>query len=132
MARCKKLLEENEQLGKLVSSDNVAKLEGEIALQSKLLSNIKDAQKGNRSESDCCASKLTTCRSLDYEDIMLDMDTNMDAMSNTLLHMRQQLTDSHRQIAELNEENARLKTSHELITNTPNGTAHPTDSFMLQ
>ena len=45
MARCKKLLEENEQLGKLVSSDNVAKLESEIALQNTLLSNLKDAQK---------------------------------------------------------------------------------------
>lgn len=49
MARCKKLLEENEQLGKLVSSDNIAKLEGEIALQNRLLSNVKDAQKGERS-----------------------------------------------------------------------------------
>ncbi len=48
MARCKKLLEENEQLGKIVSSDNVAKLEGEIALQNRLLSNIKDSQKGNQ------------------------------------------------------------------------------------
>jgi hypothetical protein len=48
MARCKKLLEENEQLGKMISSDNVAKLEGEIALQNRLLSNIKDAQKGNQ------------------------------------------------------------------------------------
>ena len=48
MARCKKLLEENEQLGKIVSSDNVAKLEGEISLQNRLLSNIKDAQKGKQ------------------------------------------------------------------------------------
>ena len=46
MSRCKKLLEENEQLGKLVSSDNVAKLEGEITLQNRLLTNMKDAQKG--------------------------------------------------------------------------------------
>lgn len=46
MSRCKKLLEENEQLGKIVSTDNVAKLEGEIALLNRLLSNIKDAQKG--------------------------------------------------------------------------------------
>ncbi|UJR34015.1 hypothetical protein I4U23_021429 [Adineta vaga] len=91
MARCKKLLEENEQLGKIVSSDNVAKLEGEIALQNRLLSNIKDAQ-------------------TDYEEIMLDMDSNMDAMSNTLLHMRHQLNESHRQISSLNEENTRLKT----------------------
>jgi hypothetical protein len=47
--------------------------------------------------------------SLDYEEIMLDMDTNMDALSNTLLHMRQQLTESHRRITVLNEENIRLR-----------------------
>jgi hypothetical protein len=46
MARCKKLLDENEQLSKMISSDNVTKLEGEISLQNKLLSNMKDSQKG--------------------------------------------------------------------------------------
>ncbi|CAF2117805.1 unnamed protein product [Rotaria magnacalcarata] len=114
MARCKKLLEENEQLGKIVSSDNVAKLEGEISLQNQLLLNMKDAQK-------------------DYEDIVLDMDTNMDAMSSILLHMRQQLTDSHQQIALLNEENARLKSSCPSTIktlNTPNGSNH-TDSSSI-
>lgn len=58
------------------------------------------------------------------------MDTNMDAMSGILLHMRQQLSDSHQQIALLNEENARLKTmcqSTAKTLNTPNGTNH-TDS----
>ncbi|CAF3645578.1 unnamed protein product [Rotaria socialis] len=114
MARCKKLLEENEQLGKIVSSDNVAKLEGEVSLQNQLLLNMKDAQK-------------------DYEDIVLDMDTNMDAMSSILLHMRQQLTDSHQQITLLNEENARLKSSCPSTTktlNTPNGSNH-TDSSSI-
>jgi len=116
MARCKKLLEENEQLGKIVSSDNVAKLEGEIALQNRLVSNIKDSQK-------------------DYEEIMVDMDTNMDAMSSTLLHMRHQLTDSHRQINLLYEENARLKTLCQSTTNNPlntlNGTIHTDSSSMV-
>jgi hypothetical protein len=46
MARCKKLLEENSQLGTIISSDNVAKLEGEVALQNRLVSNMKDSQKG--------------------------------------------------------------------------------------
>ncbi|CAF1151334.1 unnamed protein product [Adineta ricciae] len=107
MARCRKLLEENEQLGKIVSSDNVAKLESEIALQNRLISNIKDAQ-------------------TDYEEIMLDMDTNIDTMSNALLHMRHQLSEAHRQISLLNEENARLKTFGQSTTNTlntPNGTS---------
>ncbi len=62
---------------------------------------------------------------------MLDMDTNTDAMSNALLHMRQQLTDSHRQITLLNEENARLKTLCQSTTNTPNGTTTHTDSSSI-
>ena len=64
---------------------------------------------------------------IDYEEIVSDMDTNMDAMSSTLLHMRQQLTDSHRQITSLSEENARLKAlcqSTATPLTTPNGTAH--------
>ena len=64
---------------------------------------------------------------------MLDMDTNMDTMSGTLLHMRQQLNDSHRQITLLNEENARLKTLCQSTTNslnTQNGTNH-TDSSSI-
>ncbi len=70
---------------------------------------------------------------LDYEEIMLDMDTNMDAMSSTLLHMRHQLTESHRQITLLNEENARLKTSCQSTMNplnTQNGITH-TDSSSI-
>ncbi len=46
MARCQKLLEENQQLEKMISSDKVSKLEGEIDLQNRILSNIKDSQKG--------------------------------------------------------------------------------------
>ncbi len=58
------------------------------------------------------------------------MDTNMDAMSNTLLHMRNQLNDSHRQINLLNQENTRLKTlyqsnnSNTLNDSTSNGINH--------
>jgi hypothetical protein len=60
---------------------------------------------------------------------MLDMDTNTDAMSSTLLHMRHQLNDSHRQINILTEENTRLKTLCQSTT-TPNGTTH-TDSSTI-
>jgi hypothetical protein len=49
---------------------------------------------------------------------MLDMDTKMDTMSNTLLHMRHQLTESHRQITLLNEENVHLRTLCESNNNT--------------
>ncbi len=42
----------------------------------------------------------------------------MDAMSNTLLHIRNQLNDSHRQINLLNEENAHLKILYESNNNS--------------
>jgi len=44
----------------------------------------------------------------------------MDAMSNTLLHMRNQLNDSQQQINLLNEENIRLKTLYESNSTTIN------------
>jgi hypothetical protein len=53
------------------------------------------------------------------------MDTNMDALSSTLLHMRNQLNDSHRQINLLNEENIRLKTLYQSnIINTNDSTTN--------
>ncbi|CAF1375687.1 unnamed protein product [Rotaria sordida] len=76
----------NNKIGKMVTSHSMAKLEDEIALQNKLLSNMKNSQK-------------------DYEEIMLNIETNMDVISNTLLHLRNQLIDSHYQINVLTEEN---------------------------
>ncbi|CAF1529864.1 unnamed protein product [Rotaria sordida] len=82
----------------MVTSHNMAKLEDEIALQNRLLSNMKNSQKG-------------------YEEIMLDMETNMDVISNTLLHLRNQLIDSHHQINVLTEENTCLKTLYKSNNN---------------
>lgn len=46
MARCRSLLKENEELGKQISQGRIAKLEGEIALQKKLVEEMKVAQNG--------------------------------------------------------------------------------------
>jgi hypothetical protein len=40
------LLQENEELGKTVSSGKLAKLEGDIALQKRLISEMKNSEKG--------------------------------------------------------------------------------------
>jgi hypothetical protein len=58
------------------------------------------------------------------------MDANMDGMSNTLLHMRNQLTDSHRQINLLNEENTRLKTLYESNNSNISTTINSNDSTL--
>ena len=46
MAKCRNLLKENEELGKQISQGRIAKLEGEIVLEKKLVDEMKDAQNG--------------------------------------------------------------------------------------
>lgn len=46
MAKCRNLLKENEELGKQISQGRIAKLEGEIVLEKKLVEEMKEAQDG--------------------------------------------------------------------------------------
>jgi len=46
MAKCRMLLQENEELGRTVSSGRLAKLEGDIALHKKLILEMKKSEKG--------------------------------------------------------------------------------------
>lgn len=46
MAKCRMLLQENEDLGKMISSGRTAKLEAEIALQKTVVTEMKNNQDG--------------------------------------------------------------------------------------
>jgi len=46
MAKCRLLYQENEELGKVISSGRVAKLEGELALQKSFSDEVKKSQSG--------------------------------------------------------------------------------------
>lgn len=46
MAKCRLLYQENEELGKVVNSGRVAKLEGELALQKNFGEEVKKSQSG--------------------------------------------------------------------------------------
>ena len=47
MAKCRMLLQENEELGKAISSGRTAKLEGDIALEKKFVEEMKTSQAGS-------------------------------------------------------------------------------------
>jgi len=47
MAKCRMLLQENEDLGRSMSSGRIAKLEGDIALQKRLIDEMKNSEKGH-------------------------------------------------------------------------------------
>lgn len=46
MAKCRLLQQENEDLGRMISSGRVAKIEGDLALQKKFSDDIKKSQSG--------------------------------------------------------------------------------------
>lgn len=46
MAKCRMLLQENEELGKTINSGRTAKLEGEISLQKTMVQEMKKNQEG--------------------------------------------------------------------------------------
>lgn len=48
MAKCRLLYQENEELGKVVNSGRVAKLESELALQKNFGEEVKKSQSGRR------------------------------------------------------------------------------------
>lgn len=47
MAKCRLLYQENEELGRMISSGRLAKLEGELALQKSFGEEVKKSQSGN-------------------------------------------------------------------------------------
>ena len=44
MAKCRQLLQENEEIGKMISSGRLAKLEGELSMQKALCEEMKKNQ----------------------------------------------------------------------------------------
>ncbi|XP_076357119.1 pre-mRNA-splicing regulator female-lethal(2)D isoform X2 [Tachypleus tridentatus] len=89
MAKCRLLYQENEELGKMISSGRMAKLEGELALQK----NFSEEMKKSQSELD---------------EFLLELDEDVEGMQSTIYYLQQQLKDSKEQIAKLQQENQKL------------------------
>jgi hypothetical protein len=70
MAKCRMLLQENEELGRTVSSGRLAKLEGDIALQKKLILEMKNSEKGKKVSS--CNVEEQICKSFISEEITVN------------------------------------------------------------
>lgn len=96
MAKCRVLLQENEDLGKIISGGQIAKLEGEIALQKELVETMK------KNESD-------------LEQMFLEMDHDMEGLQATLQKLQQDLKDLRDENTRLVEENKRLSSDAEAV-----------------
>merc|ERR1719232_1607410 len=82
MARCRQLLQENEDIAKMVSSGRLAKLEGELAMHKKLVEEMKKNQ-------------------VETDDFVQELDEDMEGMQSTIYLLQQQLKESKETIAQL-------------------------------
>lgn len=82
MAKCRLLYQENEELGKMIASGRIAKLEGELALQK----NFSEEMKKSQSELD---------------EFLLELDEDVEGMQNTIYYLQQQLKEAKEKLAQL-------------------------------
>ena len=82
MSKCRQLLQENEDLGKMISSGRLAKLEGELAMQKALCEEMKKNQ-------------------VEMDDFVQELDEDMEGMQSTIYFLQQQLKEAKETIAQL-------------------------------
>jgi len=82
MAKCRQLYQENEDLGKMIASGRLAKLEGELALQK----NLTEEMKKNQQEMD---------------EFMGELDEDVEGMQSTIYYLQQQLREARETISKL-------------------------------
>merc|ERR1719391_1391886 len=95
MAKCRQLYQENEDLGKMIASGRLAKLEGELALQKNLTEEMKKNQ-------------------LEMDEFMAELDEDVEGMQSTIYYLQQQLREAKETIARLEAQNGKVEGEEEL------------------
>lgn len=90
MAKCRMLYHENEDLGKITSSGRVAKLEGDLALQTSFSEEVRKSQ-------------------LELDSFLADLDEDVEGMQSTILYLQQELRKANEATVALQRENSSLK-----------------------
>jgi len=108
MAKCRQLLQENEDLGKMISSGRLAKLEGELAMQKNMCEEMKKGQ-------------------MEMDDFVQELDEDVEGMQSTIFFLQQQLKEAKETITNLETKLAANKntTDQEDETTTDNNEDEP-------
>ncbi|XP_063985151.1 pre-mRNA-splicing regulator WTAP [Diachasmimorpha longicaudata] len=92
MAKCRLLYQENEELGRMIASGRIAKLEGELALQKSFSEEVKKSQS-------------------ELDEFLQDLDEDVEGMQSTIYFLQQELRKARESVTLLQQENASLKSS---------------------
>ncbi|XP_065560745.1 pre-mRNA-splicing regulator WTAP-like isoform X2 [Artemia franciscana] len=90
MAKCRLLYQENEELGKMIASGRLAKLESDLALQRNLTEEMKKSQS-------------------ELDEYLQELDEDVEGMQSTIYFLQQQLKESKSKVSELQKEIDRLR-----------------------
>lgn len=93
MAKCRLLYQENEELGKMISSGRLAKLEGDLALQTSYAEELKKSQS-------------------ELDELLQDLDEDVEGMQSTILCLQGELRDSKKLVLSLQNQLASQDPSH--------------------
>lgn len=91
MAKCRLLIKENEELGRMITSGRLAKLEGDLALQRNFSEELKKSQS-------------------ELDEFLLEMDEDTEGMQGTIYYLQQQLRQAKERISQLNSQLALTQT----------------------
>ncbi|XP_069091242.1 pre-mRNA-splicing regulator WTAP [Pleurodeles waltl] len=103
MAKCRMLIQENQELGRQLSQGRIAQLEAELALQKKYSEELKSSQD-------------------ELNDFIIQLDEEVEGMQSTILVLQQQLKDSRQQLLMFQQQ----QQSHASVPSTSR-TSEPTD-----
>ncbi|XP_075453210.1 pre-mRNA-splicing regulator WTAP [Ascaphus truei] len=84
MAKCRMLIQENQELGRQLSQGRIAQLEAELALQKKYSEELKSSQD-------------------ELNDFIIQLDEEVEGMQSTILVLQQQLKESRQQLAQFQQ-----------------------------
>lgn len=90
MAKCRLLYQENEELGKQISSGRIAKLEGDLALQKNFSEEMKKSQQ-------------------ELDEFLLELDEDVEGMQSTIYFFKQQLQEVQEQLTRSQTEKLELQ-----------------------
>ncbi|GLH12961.1 Pre-mRNA-splicing regulator female-lethal(2)D [Gryllus bimaculatus] len=93
MAKCRLLYQENEELGQMISSGRLAKLEGDLALQKSFSEEVKKSQS-------------------ELDEFLQDLDEDVEGMQSTIYYLQQELRKSKEAVQLLQQENSSLKSGN--------------------
>ncbi|QQP38353.1 Uncharacterized protein FKW44_018908 [Caligus rogercresseyi] len=85
MSKCRQLLQENEDIGKMIASGRLSKLEAELAMQKTLAAKMKQNQ-------------------LEMDEFVQELDEDVEGMQSTIYYLQQQLREAKEKLSSYEKE----------------------------